>query len=177
MANQRAVAIAKLDEILGELDEKDLRIVLGYIRLSYGEIRADVYGEPQVAVAGTFVSDDARVVAEATNGGEANFNAFHDLYHQANPATEAEKALVAGYWVQVCQSNEGFESFAANSALKGMGYTVSNITRAIDSLMAQDPKYVMQIKKTGTSRQARKVYKLTSNGIRRVKEMLGMPNP
>jgi DNA-binding PadR family transcriptional regulator len=57
-----------------------------------------------------------------------------------------------------------------------MGYTVSNITRAFDSLMLQDPKYVIQVKKSGTSRQARKLYKLTHAGVKRVGEMLNSPD-
>jgi DNA-binding MarR family transcriptional regulator len=74
--------------------------------------------------------------------------------------------------VQVCQGNDGFDSYTANSALKQMGYTLSNITRALDILQAQDPKLVMQVRKTGSSRQARKVYKLTHAGLKRVAEML-----
>lgn len=170
MDDKQLVAMQKVVEALGGLDEADLRVVLGFIGMRYGGIKVP----PTSAGSGP---NDA---AGSANGNGATltpgtFTAFHDLYHAANPETESEKALVAGYWVQVCQQNDGFDSFTANSALKGMGYTVSNITRALDALMAQEPKYVMQIKKTGTSRQARKVYKLTTAGLKRVAEMLNTP--
>lgn len=170
MDDKQLAAMQKVVEALGGLDEGDLRVVLGFIGMRYGAIKVPP------SRAGVVVADAAGTASG--DGGAAmpgTFNAFHDLYHAANPATESEKALVAGYWVQVCQQNEGFESFTANSALKDMGYTVSNITRALDVLMAQEPKYVMQIKKTGTSRQARKVYKLTTAGLKRVAEMLNTP--
>lgn len=170
MDDKQLMAMQKVVEALGGLDEADLRVVLGFIGMRYGGIKVPP------SPAGVSMADAA---GSANSNGAATtpgtFNAFHELYHAANPATESEKALVAGYWVQVCQGNEGFDSFTANSALKGMGYTVSNITRALDALMAQEPKYVMQIKKTGTSRQARKVYKLTTAGSKRVAEMLNTP--
>ncbi len=170
MDDKQLVAMQKVVEALGALDEADLRVVLGFIGMRYGSVNV-----PSSSADGglTAASGSANGNAAATTAGM--FGAFHDLYHAANPATESEKALVSGYWVQVCQQNDGFDSFTANSALKGMGYTVSNITRALDALMAQEPKYVMQIKKTGTSRQARKVYKLTTAGLKRVAEMLNTP--
>jgi hypothetical protein len=138
--------------------------------MRYGGIKV-----PPPPVGGAAAETAGAAGAQAATPTPGTFDAFHDLYHAANPSTESEKALVAGYWVQACQQNDGFDSFTANSALKGMGYTVSNITRALDALMSQEPKYVMQIKKTGTSRQARKVYKLTTAGLKRVAEMLNTP--
>jgi hypothetical protein len=42
-----------------------------------------------------------------TNGDSAkvNYDSFADLYDAANPTSSADKALVAGYWLQVCQSS------------------------------------------------------------------------
>ncbi|MBL8963700.1 MAG: hypothetical protein KF787_00600 [Phycisphaeraceae bacterium] len=169
MDDKQLVAMQKVVEALGGLDEADLRVVLGFIGMRYGGLKV-----PPTS-AGSGPNDAGPANGNGATLTPGTFTAFHDLYHAANPETESEKALVAGYWVQVCQQNDGFDSFTANSALKGMGYTVSNITRALDALMAQEPKYVMQIKKTGTSRQARKVYKLTTAGLKRVAEMLNTP--
>lgn len=166
MDDKQIVAITKIVEALKGLEEADLRVVLGFVEMRYGGSKPPPLGSGDESIvanrSGTAVSSQA-------------FNTFPDLYHAANPATESDKALVAGYWVQVCQGKDGFDSFTANSALKDMGYNVSNITRALDSLMASDPKYVQQIKKTGQSRQARKVYKVTQAGSKRVAEMLSVP--
>ena len=62
-----------------------------------------------------------------------------------------------------------FDSQRVNSELKHLGYPVSNITRAFDRLR---PTFVQQTKKTGATRQARKRYRLTHEGRKRVEEML-----
>jgi hypothetical protein len=157
-------------EALKDLEEADLRVVLGFVGMRYGGIKVPAGNGGASASDG---KGTANGNGTATNG--QTFSTFPDLYHAANPTTESDKALVAGYWVQVCQGKDGFDSFTANSALKDMGYTVSNITRALDALMASDPKYVQQIKKTGQSRQSRKVYKVTQAGLKRVAEMLNAP--
>lgn len=164
MDDKQIIAITKVVEALKGLEESDLRVVLGFIGMRYGGVVHGPATSMDESVGGSGMDR-----AIATPG---SFATFPDLYHAASPETESDKALVAGYWVQICQHKDGFDSFTANSALKDMGYTVSNITRALDSLMASDPKYVQQIKKSGQSRQARKVFKVTQAGIKRVAEML-----
>ena len=98
-----------------------------------------------------------------------------DLYHAASPKTDGEKALVVAYWSQEIQGEKEFTSQAVNAELKGLGHGVANITSALSDLMAKKPYMVIQTHKSGTSQQARKKYKITDAGIRRVKEMLSGP--
>jgi DNA-binding PadR family transcriptional regulator len=49
---------------------------------------------------------------------------------------------------------------------------VSNITRARDGLKARQPQLVIQVQKSGKSKQARKRYKVTSAGKTEVRRML-----
>lgn len=100
------------------------------------------------------------------------FESVADLFDAANPETDVEKALVAGYWHQIHQGQEDFESFPLNSDLKHLGHGVSNITRALDGLMRQTPRLAIQVRKAGSARQARKRYKITVEGIRRVESMI-----
>jgi hypothetical protein len=100
------------------------------------------------------------------------FSDLPSLFAAADPATEADKVLVASYWFQVCQNNESLDGLRINRELKHLGHPVTNVTRAFDSLMSRQPKLAMQIRKSGPSRQARKQYRLTHEGVRRVQEML-----
>jgi len=100
------------------------------------------------------------------------FDTVADLYHAANPTTDGEKALVVAYWAQELQGGKEFTSQAVNAELKGLGHGVGNITSALSDLMTKKPHLVIQTHKSGTSQQARKKYKVTDAGIRRVKEML-----
>jgi hypothetical protein len=100
------------------------------------------------------------------------FETFAELFEAAQPSTEREKALVAGYWVQIGQSQLSFGSQTLNDALKDLGHGIGNITDALSALKEEKPALVLQLKKSGTSKQARKTYKLTQEGVRRVQEMI-----
>lgn len=100
------------------------------------------------------------------------FAAFAELHDAAQPKTNPEKALVAGYWLQVCEKAETFDSQSANTALKHLGEGVANITSAIDSLKNQKPALALQLKKSGKTRQARKTYKITVAGVKAVENMI-----
>jgi hypothetical protein len=95
------------------------------------------------------------------------------LYSAAAPRTEPERALVVGYWFQVHQGMKDFDSQRVNSELKNMGHGVGNITEAFSRLIERKPQYVIQTRKSGTARQARKLYRVTNEGIKRVQAMLG----
>ena len=101
-----------------------------------------------------------------------NFKELPVLYDAANPTTDAEKTLVVGYWLQQIEENENFDAQSVNSKLKHLGHRVGNITRAFDALKDENPRLVLQIEKSGSTKQARKKFKLTVEGIRKVKNML-----
>lgn len=100
------------------------------------------------------------------------YAALAEIYDAARPTSNADKALVAGYWLQVCQGAESFDGFSANRELKHLGQGLANVTNAIDSLKGQKPALALQLKKSGKSQQARKVYKITVAGIKAVEAMI-----
>lgn len=100
------------------------------------------------------------------------YDSMAELYDAANPTNNADKALVAGYWLQICGGKDTFNGQAANSELKHLGHQVTNITDAINQLKSRKPALTIQVKKSGKSQQARKLYKLTKAGQTAVEEML-----
>ena len=100
------------------------------------------------------------------------FSSLAELHDATQPRSNAERALVAGYWLQICEGAESFDGFSANQGLKNLGHGVGNITNAINSLKAQKPALVLQLKKSGTSKQARKTYKVTHVGITAIEAMI-----
>ena len=95
-----------------------------------------------------------------------------DLFDVAGPKTDPERALVVAYWLTESEATSEFTSQAVNSELKHLGYGASNITAAFTRLMKQKPALAMQTAKKGTSRQARKRYKLTRAGCVAVEQMI-----
>jgi hypothetical protein len=111
--------------------------------------------------------------ADITNSSDtAQFGSLADLYSAAAPKADPDRALIAGYWYQFVQGEEDFGSQTLNSDLKHLGHGVSNITKALERLKSQTPALVMQVRKAGTSQQARKKYKLTAAGKKAVEALL-----
>jgi hypothetical protein len=100
------------------------------------------------------------------------FSEFHELFDAANPSSTPDKALVGCYWLQVVCGEDTIESAALNRLLKDLGHQSKNITRDLDSLIARSPRLVIQVRKEGTTKQARKKYKLTKEGEKTVQAML-----
>ena len=103
---------------------------------------------------------------------EQEFASLAELHDAANPTLDKERALVTAYWLQVCEGAENFGAHAVNNALKELGHGVSNITNALDALKRPKPALVLQLKKAGKSKQARKTYKVTEAGVSAVKAMI-----
>jgi hypothetical protein len=156
-------AITKIAEALSPLTPEGIQRVLRYINQTY---------QPRGTAPTTFEK-------ASSSGAQDNqtFSEFHELFDATLPETGPERALVAGYWLQVIQGNEEWDSFFVNKELKNLGYPASNITRDIDVLMRRTPRWVHQTRKEGTSQQARKTYKLTQEGIRAVQRMLANNRP
>ena len=100
------------------------------------------------------------------------FQDFASLVDASRPSTDSMRALVAGYWLQVCQGGPSFDAQSANTDLKHLGHASSNITVSLSKLISQKPALALQLRKSGNTKQARKLYKITEAGIRKVKEMM-----
>lgn len=103
----------------------------------------------------------------------SGFSSFAELFAAADPKSGGEKALVAGYWLQICEGAESFTGAAAHRELKDLGHKLANITKSIDSMKSRKPMLILQIRKGGSSGQARKLYRVSQEGIKRVEEMVG----
>ncbi len=103
---------------------------------------------------------------------QQSFEDFATLFDACSPNTDSLRALVGAYWVQVCQGNQGFDGQSVNKELKHLGHGLGNITMALNPLIGQKPAYVLQLRKSGNTKQARKLYKVTEAGIRKVKAMI-----
>ena len=104
--------------------------------------------------------------------GSSDFASFPDLYDAANPKTELQRVLVVGYWLQEHEGSAEWAAQPANDLLKNLGHPVSNMTRSLTDLQNSKPRFAMQTQKSGKSQQARKLYKLTVEGVREVMKLL-----
>lgn len=96
-----------------------------------------------------------------------------EFFNSAQPETSCEKALVVATWFQTVQGMSDLDSASVNRELKNLGHQSSNITRDFDDLMSRRPKMVVQTRKSGSTKQARKQYRVTHEGLSEVARMRG----
>jgi len=157
-------AMAKIAEVIEPLDQDARGRVIRWVAERFG-----------MAVLGTrrTPSTSADEDESVTGAPRADFDSVSDLFDAAGPSTDAEKALVVAYWLQVGNDQPEWTSQRVNSELKHLGHGVGNITRAFGLLINRKPNLVQQVRKEGKSAQARKKYKVTLEGKRYVQRMIG----
>jgi hypothetical protein len=153
-------AMSKVVEALSGLEEPVRERVLRWAVARY-------------ASSGASIGDDEL----EPQGGEVDIAAFDDfseLFDAVGPSTEFEKVLVASYWFQEIEGHSSVAALTVNKALKQLGHGVGNVTREFNRLQAEKPSLVLQVKKKGSTKQARKQYKVTAAGKRKVGGMLSV---
>ncbi len=162
-------AMQSVYEALKPLDLESRQRVFDYIGARLGILAA----RPESS---SSTVDDEEVREETNHGersvSEREFATLAELHDAANPALDKERALVTAYWLQVCERAENFSAYSVNNALKELGHGVSNITNALDALKRPKPALILQLKKAGKSKQARKTYKVTEAGVDAVRAMI-----
>jgi hypothetical protein len=159
-------AITAIRNALDGLDESTRDRVLQWARGRYGKATTR---EP--ATIQTLTPSRQQILPQGQMTNQSTDAA--SFYYAANPTSDIDKVLVVGCWFQVVRGESELESQSINAELRNLGYPVSNVTRAVDKLASSTPRYVMQTKKSGATQQARKKFRLTVEGIKRVEQMLG----
>lgn len=174
-AEKEFKAIQTIHAALVPLEKEGCKRVLTYI-ISLLDINIKTINDGSRTVINKNNDDDLSNKEEdqqVTTGQEnQNISNFAELYALANPKTNGDKSLLAGYWLQICQNQENFTAAAANKELTNLGHKITNITDAINTMKNQKPVLILQLKKSGASKQARKLYKVSHEGIKHVEEML-----
>jgi len=153
-------ALASVSDALADLEQDAIGRILQWAANRYGVQAVETPdGEHE---AGDDESPD----------GPGHFEDVGDLFAAASPSTEAEKALVVAYWFQEIKGEADFGSQTVNTQLKHLGHGIGNITDALQQLIDKRPSLVIQTRKKGKTKQARKQYKLTTEGCRKVDKML-----
>lgn len=159
-----AKAIANVVEALKHLDASAIVRVLDWASRRYA---ASAGGDRLT------VRDDTETPSlDGDVRADGRYSDLAELYTAADPKTESESVLIAAYWHHVAHKTDALDSQALNRDLKDLGRGVGNVTRACSVLIQQRPALMLQVKKAGSTKQARKQYRLTAAGLQRAREML-----
>jgi hypothetical protein len=105
----------------------------------------------------------ATAFPEHTDG----FQSIGEFVAAANPRTDVDRVLCAALYLQDLAGDEAGRALTGkqiNDELKHLGHGVKNITDCINTLKSRKPQHMIQIKKSGKSRQAWKEYRVTTAG-------------
>jgi hypothetical protein len=104
-----------------------------------------------------------------------HFESLAECLAAARPKIDAERALVACAYYQSKNELDDFDAQSVNKQLKHTGQTVANITECMSANIDREPKLIIQLRKSGTTRQARKKYKVTDEEFAEVGRMIAAP--
>lgn len=164
--SQEIQAMADIEDALSSLDEDTTGRVLAWAISRFAPDASQLQSElsqstPQLPESMT--SDSSQAVESLS---------LVELYDKSSPSTDAEKALVVAYWLQEHEGSEDVTSQQVNSELKHLGHGIGNVTRAFAALSKQRPTLAMQTRKSGSTKQARKKYRVTNEGVRYVENLM-----
>lgn len=168
-------AMGKVSKALGGLEEEARGRVIRWTAERYGiSLRAAPRkqsgggGNPGVED----VDDDEDEIEQEAHEESPEWEHFAELYDATGASTHPEGMLVAAYWVQVLKGQGSFGSFELNKLLKDLGHGVTGTAKVMSNLIAKKPALILQLKKSGKSKQARKTYRLTDAGKKAVEQMI-----
>ena len=176
MADAEIDAMSVVADALTNLEEGARARVLQWAASRFGVSILDSEGDGSDGTGTTRGSGgdrrDNKGEDDEGGGCRGSYEYFADLFDEASPTSNPDKALVAAYWVQVHGGHQTWGSYELNKELKNLGHGVPEIHKALGVNMKKNPKLVIQIKKSSSSQQARKTYKVTVEGIKYVQKML-----
>lgn len=165
---QEIRAMEAVADALSVLDAEATSRVLRWAAERFGNIPLPGPSNPGRGIGGAKDGDSAPPPGEGT----PEYESLAELHAALSPKTDAERALIAAYWFQCVEEMPEFGAHKINVALRDLGHRISNITTAFNTLIGQKPQLVVQLKKSGGSKQSRKTYKLTAAGRAKVQEMV-----
>ncbi|MEE9223362.1 MAG: hypothetical protein V3U51_01250 [Thermoplasmata archaeon] len=152
--NDELTAMSSISKILDSLKDPDTQgRVIRWVVDKYG---VSIYGEKD----------------KKPSASIEDMESLEDLWVAASPKTQPMKVLVVGTWFQVRQGQQNLKGFQVNKPLKNLGHGIKDITGAFNQLIETKPALAIQVKKSGTTKQARKEYRITREGIQKVEEMI-----
>lgn len=179
MPDPEVEAIAAISNTFSTLDDETRSRVLRWAAERFG---ISVPVTPTTAATGItsrpspeMIGSRSQAVAEITDAPHPvirstvlppTYGHLAELFDAVAPENVMDKALAAAYWVQIIQGQESWPSAILNKGLKDMGHAIPAINKALDMAISKRPALVIQLKKTGAAQQGRKVYKLTTEGVK-----------
>jgi hypothetical protein len=154
--DKELMAMASISSALAELDDVAKQRVIAWISSRLGIKSAPaIEGERPALQA-----------PAADSWGDGAMDSLPDFFDAIDPQTDMERAITVAAYLQIQGGKEELTSQEIHAELKNLGYASSNITVAITRASEVSPRLMFQTHKDGATKQGRKKYKVTREGIK-----------
>lgn len=104
-------------------------------------------------------------------GIDAYYN-FVDLLNDVAPKTGAQKAVVAGYWLEKKNGQQSWKASEVNKLLKSVDVKVSSISIVLSNAVKSSKAMITELERLGDSERSRKTFRLNDTGIAYVEDRM-----
>lgn len=120
-------------------------------------------------------SDEVTVAPEdeqPTVAGIDAYYSFADLFSDVAPKTGAQKAVVAGYWLEKKEGQSFWKASEVNKLLKSIDVKVSSISIVLSNAVKSSKTMITELERLGDSERSRKTFRLNDDGIAYVEDRI-----
>lgn len=100
------------------------------------------------------------------------FESLGDAWGAAQVSSDPERALFVAAFLTKKSGQTELTGQEINRHLKDLGHRIGSINKAVGALQGRRPQLMVQTKKSGNTRQARKNYKVTAAGFAAAEKLL-----
>ena len=169
--SKELAAMVQVEQALVDLSEDERGRVLSWAGARFGVVLAVPKASPSYS-SRALPADEEGESPQDEVVNPAEISSLAEFYDLASPSTDAEKVLVVGYWFQFREGAQELEALKINNQLKHLGHGVGNVSRALEAHKSQKPALMIQKRKEGATKQARKKFVVTNEGKKYVDRML-----
>jgi hypothetical protein len=119
---------------------------------------ADATVEPSEAL------EDTAPEAEAPSQPVSHPVTFDELIAAVAPKTGAQKAAVAGYWLQATEGRQSWKASEVNKLLKSIDVKVSSMSIVLTNAVKTRDALIIELARLGDGERSRKTFCLSEQG-------------
>jgi len=101
-----------------------------------------------------------------------DYDTVLDLFAESNVKKVSSRILLMAAYLQERHNFKEITSYDINFRLKRIGHGIQNISSSINGILKRKPQLMIELKKEGASKQARRKFKVTHEGLKAARNLL-----
>jgi len=163
-------AMSQVFEALKSLNNGQQRRIIHWVRDRLSSPEPEII-QPAPAPEAETIKPEPEII-QVDKKDLTRFDTVLDLFAESNVKKATSKILLMAAFLQERHNYHEFSSYDVNFRLKRIGHGVTNISSLINGILNKKPALMMQLDSENHSKQARRKFKVTAEGIKVAKSYL-----